>query len=836
LIIMPLAQGDKIGPYEIVDLLGKGGMGVVYRAHDTNLSRDVAIKVLPAALAQDPDRLARFEREAKVLAALNHPNIAIIYGLEKTATNARAIVMELVEGPTLADRLEKGAVPLKETLSIARQIADALEAAHEKGVVHRDLKRANVKVREDGTVKVLDFGLATAVLAGVREAGHGADSPTLTLGATQAGMILGTVAYMAPEQAEGKPVDRRADIWSFGVVLWEMLTGKRLFHADTVPLTLADVLRKELDFTQVPEGTPAPVRELLKRCLDRDVKTRLRNMGEARVAIVRYVADPTSGAAVAPPTVTAPSRVSRMWPSAAAALAVTLGAVSFVHFREQPPRAPEPARFQIPFPDKSSPAPFPNPTISPDGRQIVFQAVTDGVPRLWVRGLDQVEPRPLAGTEGVAGLQFWSPDSRFVAVDVQGTLKKVETSGGPPQTLCRLPGILLGGLWTADGRIVFGTLTTGLFQVAAAGGAASPLTVLDPKRQEVYHAFPALLPDGRHFLYRRNTAIAETGGIYLGTLPTGTVNPDLQGQAPKRLLTDDSDFVFAPPLDPRASGYVLFSREGTLMAQPFDSVRLEFSQAAVPIAEQVARNGDFSVSSTGVLVYATSVGIGGGASRLTWYDRQGKSLGAAGAPGFITNLELAPDGARVATDRTTGDGRKAIWVDEFARGVSNRITPPDTSVRPVWSPDGNRLVFASQPNISLKAASNAGKEEVLFKFEHPTDPLDWSRDGGWLLYKETDPKTSTTCGPCPWSWENPLESRLKNRQCFCRQRLTRPMADSLPTDVLWPTVPMSPAGSKCMLPLSRNPACGFPSPMEAAINRAGGGTVKSCCMSHPAWM
>src|SRR6266849_6073989 len=293
---MSLQPGDLLGNYEILAAIGKGGMAEVFRAHDKSLSRDVAIKVLPAALAQDPDRLARFEREAKVLAALNHPNIAIIHGLENTAANARAIVMELVEGPTLADRLEKGALPLDETLAIARQIADALEAAHEKGVVHRDLKPANVKVREDGTVKVLDFGLATAVLAGVREAGHGADSPTLTLGATQAGMILGTAAYMAPEQAEGRPVDRRADIWSFGAVLWEMLTGKRLFHADTVPLTLADVLRKELDFTQVPEGTPTPVRELLKRCLDRDVKTRLQAIGEARVAIQKYLANPVSEA------------------------------------------------------------------------------------------------------------------------------------------------------------------------------------------------------------------------------------------------------------------------------------------------------------------------------------------------------------------------------------------------------------------------------------------------------------------------------------------------------------------------------------------------------------
>ncbi|HEV2202294.1 MAG TPA: protein kinase [Bryobacteraceae bacterium] len=733
---MPLSVGDKLGPYEILAPLGAGGMGEVWKARDTKLDREVAIKVLPAALAHDLERLARFEREAKVLASLNHPNIAQIYGIEESS-GVRALVMELVPGQTLVFHIKPGPLPLETALNYAKQIADALEAAHEKTITHRDLKPANIMITPAGVVKVLDFGLAAVGQASTPGDGNPTNSPTLTMRATQAGMIMGTAGYMSPEQAAGQTVDRRADIWAFGVVLWEMLTGQRLFTGDTIAHILADVLRAPIDFDKLPKGTPPAIRELLRRCLDRDVKNRLQWIGEGRVAIQKYLADPAGRTKVSQQNEA--SRTKFLWPAVTVVAVLTAATLSFVHFREQPPPAAEPVRFQIPLPDKGTPVPFPTPAVSPDGRRVVFQAVTEGVARLWVRALDQLEPRPLAGTEGVVGLQFWSPDSRFVAFDVQGTLKKVEASGGPAQSLCTLPGNLLGGFWTGDGRIVFGTLASGLFQVAAAGGAASPITVLDPKRQETYHAFPALLPDGLHFLYTRFTVNAETSGIFLGTLAAGTVNPGPEQQASKRLLADVSSSVFARPPDPRATGdgYVLFSREGTLMAQPFDGARLEFSRDATPIAEQVPGTGAFSVSSTGVLVFATRAGAGAG-RRLTWYDRQGKSLGTsgAGASDASTELELAPDGTRVAVVRLG-----STWIDEFARGVTNRIRPPDTSVRPVWSPDGNRIVFASPPNVYVKAASNAGKEEVLFKFERATDPLDWSRDGRWLLYQETDPIT-----------------------------------------------------------------------------------------------
>ena len=730
---MPLAQGDKIGPYEIIDLLGTGGMGEVYRAHDTNLSRDVAIKVLPAALAQDPDRLARFEREAKVLAAMNHPNIAIIHGLENTASSARAIVMELVEGPTLADRLEKGALPLKETLAIARQVADALEAAHEKGVVHRDLKPANVKVREDGTVKVLDFGLATAVLAGVREAGHGADSPTLTLGATQAGMILGTAAYMAPEQAEGKPVDRRADIWSFGVVLWEMLTGKRLFHADTVPLTLADVLRKQLDFTQVSEGTPTPVRELLKRCLDRDVKNRLQWIGEARIAIQKYLANPTSI-----PDVTHSALLrSRFgwvaWSVAGMLLAATLG-VSFVHLREKPLATPELTQFQV-F-GLERPGSSPQVLISPDGRQLLFTGVEpDGRERLWVRNLASLEARALPGTEGPgtpSANPFWSPDSRYVAFAVDGKLKKILVSGGPPQLLCDTPdGDIGGGSWNQDGVILLGSQSHGIYRVSASGGVATPVTVIDASRQERFHRRPVFLPDGRHFLYVRVSRVPENSGIYLGLLDA---KPDKQ--SPKRLLAGQTGGAYAPTAD-TAFGHVLFLQDGTLMAQSFDLKKGELTGEPVPVAEQVSGNsattGYFSVSTTGVLAYRSGVGI---LSRLTWFDRQGKALESVGEPGEYGGVALSPDGKRIAVSRR--ESSWDIWLFDAARNTGTRLTfDPGFAGGPIWSRDGKQIAFSRSSDLFRKASDGSGSEELLVKSSDPKYPMDWSPEGTLLFGKQS---------------------------------------------------------------------------------------------------
>jgi serine/threonine-protein kinase len=413
---MSLSPGDKLGPYEILAPIGAGGMGEVYRARDTKLDRDVAIKVLPAALAQDPERLARFEREAKVLAALNHPNIAQIYGLEQ-----RALVMELVEGETL-----KGPLPVETALNYAKQIADALEAAHEKGITHRDLKPANIMITPAGVVKVLDFGLAAVTQPSAANEGDPTNSPTLTMRATQAGMIMGTAAYMSPEQASGKPVDKRADIWSFGVVLWEMLTGHRLFDGETISHVLADVLRAPIDFDKLPKETPRAIRDLLRRCLDRDVKTRLRDIGEARIAIQRV------GQAPGQPDAQVGNLRHWLWPGIAALLLLGLGTPTVLHLREKPPAAPAPVQFQISPPEKS-PANA-HLYLSPDGRQLLFVGVgSDGRERLWVRALDALESRPLPGTEGSGNPSlnpFWSADSRFAAFSVGGNSRRLPSREG----------------------------------------------------------------------------------------------------------------------------------------------------------------------------------------------------------------------------------------------------------------------------------------------------------------------------------------------------------------------------------------------------------------------
>jgi Tol biopolymer transport system component len=739
-------------------------MGEVYRARDTKLDREVAIKVLPEALAQHPDRLARFEREAKVLAALNHPNIATIYGLED-----RAIVMELVEGPTLAERIRSGVLELKDALGIALAIASALEAAHDKGIVHRDLKPANIKAPDDGMVKVLDFGLATVAQGEVRAA-TGENSPTLTMGATEAGIILGTAAYMSPEQAAGKPVDKRADIWSFGVVLWAMLTGSRLFQGgETVSDTLADVLRAEIDFTKLPASTPQPIRQLLKRCLDRNVKTRLRDIGEARIVLANPA--PSEPA----PEVTPPSRLGLVWLGVAAVLLVALAILSLIHFREQPPPA-EVIRFEIPPPEK---APFGigPPVLSPDGRRLAF--VTATVPtQIWVRSMGSLEARPLAGTEGGVGALFWSPDSQSIAfwtAPPSYKLKRAEISGGPAQVLCDTPNSPAIGAWNRDGVIIFHAVA--LSRVPAGGGGCTDLTTLDASPAEASHRFPSFLPDGRHFLYlRRSTRHPENDGIYVGSLD---VKPHQQSL--KRLMESDSGAVYAPSQDSK-SGYLLFLREGTLMARPFNPDRLEFGGDAVPIAEHVAMpinpvGGYFSVSATGALAYRT--GVSNGADlRLTWFDRRGNPVGTAPAP-FMTaatnvGVSFSPDGGTVAfAHPDVPGGHQDIWLYEFARGTSTRFTfDPANDTAPVWSPDGKQIVFASERDgvgdLYRKASNNAGAEEPLFKSNERKTPSDWSRDGRFLLFQSVGPGSGPDIWYLPMTGANGVQAGTARPEVYLK--------------------------------------------------------------------
>ena len=590
---MALTAGTRLGPYEILAHIGAGGMGEVYRARDTKLDRDVAIKVIPPALAQDPERLARFEREAKVLASLNHPNIAQIYGVEE-----RALVMELVPGETL-----KSPLPLETALNYAKQIADALEAAHEKNIIHRDLKPANIMITPEGVVKVLDFGLAS-VLSRDREGADPVNSPTLTISPTRAGMILGTAAYMSPEQARGKAVDKRADIWAFGVVLFELLTGKPLFAGETVSDTLAHVLTKEPDWEQVP----VKVRRLLETCLQKDPRQRLQAIGDWKLML----ADDA-------PIATAPSR-SRLgwlaWGVAGLFLLTTL-AVSFVHFREKPPVA-ELMRFQIPPPEKVTVGN--QLSLSPDSHRLAFVGRgADGVAQIWVRSLETLAARPLPGTEGANGL-FWSPDSRFIGFAITGKLRKVDASGGPAQSICDLPGAFVGGAWAPDGTIVFGGVFHPMMRVPEAGGTPVPILALDPARKEIYQGFPSFLPDGRHFLYGRGSL--ETGGIYLSSLDATPKQQDsklivtTQAAAPVYARAPNPDF-----------GYVLFGQEGSLMALPFNARRLEPAGMAVTIAESIASTRfvepSYSASATGVLAFHTGR-PSGNVSQLLWFNREGK--------------------------------------------------------------------------------------------------------------------------------------------------------------------------------------------------------------------
>ena len=727
-----MVPGFSIAHYRITAKLGEGGMGEVYRATDTKLGREVAIKVIPDVFAQDEDRMARFTREAQMLAALNHPNIAAIYGVED-----RALVMELVEGSTLAARIAAGPMPLAEVLPVALQIVDALECAHEKGIVHRDLKPANIKITPEGRVKVLDFGLAKA-LANETAQGDPASSPTLTMRATMAGVILGTAGYMSPEQARGHEADKRADIWSFGVVLYEMLTGRQIFVGPTVSDTLAAVLMREPDWSLLPPDTPPALHRLLRRCLERERRQRLPDIAVARMELDDAL---RGGPAESPVAAASPKADGwlRWWSGAATVVALAALAVAAMHFRETP-APPDPLRFQIPAPEKTQ---FGTTglAVSPDGRRIAFIAAgAHGAAMIWVRSLDSLAAQALPGTEGVVYLPFWSPDGRSIGFMAQGKLRKVEASGGPPQIICDQPGISLAGSWSREGVIIFSTSNGGLFRVPQAGGVPSRITTPNESQGEIGHLRPWFLPDGRHFLYVTRTRQPENAAIYLASLDS---------KERKRLAATQQAGAYAPPAAGSRTGHLLFLRQNTLMAQPLDGTRFEPVGEAFPVAEQVGSYlamGLFSVSTNGVLAYRSGDSAGG--SQLVWFDRTGKSLGTLGAHNiFNGGLSISPDGKRVAVDQMDQTGNRDVWVLDVARGVPMRFTFDSAQeVGPVWAPDGRRLLFSSDRagginSIYKKDSSGSGNEELLFKSGIPMLAYDWSPDGRYLLYGALDPKT-----------------------------------------------------------------------------------------------
>ncbi|HEY7191732.1 MAG TPA: protein kinase [Vicinamibacterales bacterium] len=709
---------ESIAHYRISSKLGEGAMGEVYRATDSKLGREVAIKLIPEDFAKDSTRMSRFTREAQVLASLNHPNIAAIYGVED-----RALIMELVEGPTLAERIKQGPIPLDEALEFARQIADGLAAAHDKGIVHRDLKPANIKITPSGTIKLLDFGLAKS--DGPWTTATPADeAPTLTVASTGGGVILGTAAYMPPEQARGRAVDRRADIWAFGVILYEMLTGTQTFAGDTVSDVLASVIRQDPDLSRVP----AKVRPLLRRCLEKDPKKRLRDAGDAMLML-----EPVAGDGVAE----APSRGGLLWGLAgiAAVLLLALSWLAWVHFRETPASA-EVLRFQMALPDnvrftQSGPI-----TISPDGRKVAFAAYgDDGNPRVWIRSLDSPTPQPLqeAGINQQVLPFFWSPDSRFVAFQQGGRLKKIDSEGGSPQVLVEDSYQFLGGTWNRDNVILFGT-PQGILRVSGDGGKAAAVTAVS--KGEIGHSYPVFLPDGRHFLYLRGSQVGDRY-VAVGDLD---VAPTAQSTSP--LLKTD---FHVEVVSDRSGGSpkILYLRDTTLVAQDLDVNTVALTGSAATVAEQIetlpARGlGYFSASENGTLIYRI---VAGNNRQLTWLNRQGTTVGTPGERAPYTFVKVSPEGNRAAVVRV--DTRQQppnsdIWIVDLVGGGSTRLTfDPGVDTQPVWSPDGKWIAWQAirgkEFGLFRKAADGSGTEEQLTTSPMLQNLSDWTHNG-FLVY------------------------------------------------------------------------------------------------------
>lgn len=729
-----LTPGTRLGPYEITAPLGVGGMGEVYRAHDTKLNRDVALKVLPESFANDADRLARFQREARVLASLNHPNIAHIHGLEES-NGVRALVMELVEGEDLAQRLTRGAIAIDEALPIAKQIAEALEAAHEQGIIHRDLKPANIKIRPDGTVTVLDFGLAKATGPQAAFSANLSMSPTITSPAmTAMGMILGTAAYMSPEQARGKTVDNRTDIWAFGCVLYEMLAGRAAFQGGTVAENIAAVLEREPRWDALPPAAEPVIARLLRRCLQKDVKRRLHSIADAGLDVEDSLA---GRGQIEPPARQLWRAPPRLLTAGLLLLAFVLGvlstsisrALSTTVFEASVATSPE-VRFEIQTPPTSEPASI---ALSPDATKLVFVASTDGRSQLWLRPIDAVTARPLEGTDNGAQ-PFWSPDSGTIGFFANGQLKRINLQDGLVQTLANAPASR-GAAWARDGAILFqrspGSLP--LLRVAFSGGDAVPMETTRPGAR-----FPSVLPDGKHFVYRAGSS---------------AVIGDLEGTQERQLFDADSAAVFAPPR------HLLFVRQGTLFALAFDPGRLQVVGEPSPVANNMSVTqplglAGVSASAQGAIAFRT--GSAGDLRQFVWIDRSGKTIGPVGngLPALLAPA-LSPDGRFVAVHRAVL-GNSDIWILDVQRGVFTRFT---SSARqeyyPVWSQDGRKLLFNSNGAIYEKSYDAAGAELLVKKLERATSPSDLSPDGAYLACLLDEP------APHQDLWAVPLNTNQK---------------------------------------------------------------------------
>jgi serine/threonine-protein kinase len=736
---MSLSSGSRLGSYEILAPLGAGGMGEVYRARDTRLRREIAIKVLPDTFASDAQRLGRFEREAQLLASLSHPNIAAIHGFDE-AGGMHFLVLELVGGETLAERLAEGPLELEESLNIGRQIAEGLEAAHERGVIHRDLKPSNVKITPEGKVKVLDFGLAKA-LGGEPSTPDLSQSPTVAPRATSAGIILGTAAYMSPEQARGRPLDKRTDVWSFGCVLYETLTGRQAFLGETISDTIVAILGREPDWQALPVRTPPRIRDLLRRCLQKDHTRRLRDIGDARIEIEEALAQPVA-TTVAPTGAGQPRRSSRALPWGLAALA-TVVAVSAIWIRRPASsQAPTIRRFAVSLPMTQPTGPLATLSaativLSPDGSRFVYVARRSGDTELRLREMNRLEEAPIPGTAGGVA-PFFSPEGRRIGFSARGKLKTVDLSSGDLVTLCdsRWP---LGGSWAPDESILFvpGS-AAGIWRVSARGGEPRVVAAPDYAEGERSYRFPEVLPGGRAVLY---TLIRTRGGS--ASPDTSIAVLELSAGKRRVLVESGSNAHYA------ATGHLVYARAGALLAVPFDLAKLEVTGPPKPAGEEILTDlgsaaAQFSLSSDGTLVYVPA-GIQAARSNVVWVDREGVAEPVTPTPRLYGHLSVSPDGQRIALAIAEG-GNTDVWVLDLDRGSLTRLTSDAAlDLRPIWTPNGERVTFASNragpTDLYWTKADGSEPEKALLAAPLAQSPTSWSPDGRQLVYTEEDLRT-----------------------------------------------------------------------------------------------
>ena len=762
---MPLTPGARLGPYEILALIGAGGMGEVYRARDARLKRDVALKILPESFASDPERLARFQREAEVLASLNHPHIAAIYGLED-ADDVKALVMEFVEGEDLAQRIARGVIPLDEALPIARQVAEALEAAHEQGIIHRDLKPANIRLRPDGTVKVLDFGLAklTAPTSPAGSAASVSVSPTITSPAmmTGVGVLLGTAAYMSPEQAKGREADKRSDVWAFGCVLYEMLTGRRAFDGEDLSDTLASVLKSAPDWNALPVDVPPHVRVLIQRCLAKDRRQRIADISVALFVISDPALIGDRSSALAPTDI---RNRSPLWRRATPLAAVVIMSAMLTGAGVWWLTRPAPASLVRTTIATSGPTILAlhgtdrDIAITPDGSRLVYR----GNNQLLVRPLNRLEPDVLTGLGAPRGV-FLSPDGQWIGFFDGNTIRKVAITGGSPVTITPAGAGSRGATWGPDGTIVFATgeTATGLQRVSSAGGQPTVLTKPDRGRAEGDHFWPEFLPGGEAILF---TIIPATGGIESAQVAVLALRTGMS----KVLIRGGSHAHYVP------TGHLVYGVMGTLRAVAFDLGRLEVVGTPLPVLEGVVTTAvgaaDIAVAANGSLVYVPGDARSAGLKSVVSVDRQGRALPLPGlAPGPYRDVRVSLDGDRLALATDTD-----VWTYDVVRATLSRLTTdPAADTRPLWTPDGQRIIFTSQrrghPELFSRAADGTGTDEPFLARASELLDLranDWSADGRQLLYTEVDVSLAGQCALAQVAAERPADSTVLLKSEFC---------------------------------------------------------------------